>query len=88
VNDTAVTVTAIELLAPTCAMTEQTVVIKGTTCLNPDAVIGHNLGPSLDSLSIIPGGSNNLAPRWLTPQIEEILWGPLASGLFETVKDW
>jgi hypothetical protein len=74
VNDTVVTVIAQQVSGRTCAKTEQTVEIGGTACLNPDAVIGHNLGPPLDSPSIIPGGSNNLAPRWLTPQIEEIPW--------------
>jgi hypothetical protein len=63
------TVTAIELLAPTCLTTEQTGGINRT--INPDAVIGHNLGPALDGPSVVP---DNLAPSWSSPVVEELKW--------------
>jgi hypothetical protein len=66
VNDTVGTVTAIELLAPTCATAEQIVEIRGTTCLNPDAVIGHNLGP--------PFVPDILVSGWSSPQLDELKW--------------
>jgi hypothetical protein len=64
VNDTVGTVTAIELLAPTCLTTEQTGGINRT--INPDAVIGHNMGPpmKLDCPSwvvCLPSGLASLA---------------------------
>jgi hypothetical protein len=45
VNYTVVTVTAQQVNGHTCL---------NDTVLNPDAVIGHNLGPTLDSPGIVP----------------------------------